>query len=259
MSLTTYSLFYYGHTVTEDNQLIDFKEGDGDALQATLNIGEYTLTDYLTEIKRAMEAAGDLVYTVTVNRTTRVITISSTSAFSLLVSSGDGIESTAFTMIGFTGDDLTGETSYTADTASGSEFEPQYYLQDYIASNDFKEAVDGVVNESASGKIETVTFGTRQFIQMNFQYATDKNPTGSSLIKAQTSALANLRSFMDYIITKAPVEFMPNTNARSTFENLVLEKTPGNSKGMGYQLRELVDDHLPGYFETGEILFRKVS
>lgn len=57
--IRTKSKFYYGHTIDSDNNLLDFKEGAGTELTATLNVGEYSLTDFVTEVARALNAAAD--------------------------------------------------------------------------------------------------------------------------------------------------------------------------------------------------------
>jgi hypothetical protein len=258
MALSTYSLFFYGHTVTTENKSLDFDEG-GSELQATLTPGEYTFTEFLSEIKRAMEAVGALTYTVSASRTTRYMTISAASNFTLRVASGSRHGTTAYTLMGFTGSNRTGANTYTSSAGTGSEYEPQYKLQDYVAPEDNLDAVDEKINEAASGVIELVKFGDRQFMECAFHWVTNKSPTGSTLIKLNTSAVANLRSFMTYLCTKAPIEFMPDIGSRATFYKLQLESTQANKAGTGFKLKEKVDKKLPGYFESGHLVFRVID
>lgn len=258
MSLRTYSLFYYGHTVTQLNRSVDFDEG-GAELKANLNVGSYTPTDYAAELKRALNAAGNLNYLVTFDRATRLITISADGFFTLRVQTGTRKGSTAFTMAGFTGADRTGALTYTGNAVSGELYEPQFFLQDYLAPEDNSESVDEKVNESASGVIEVVSFGERHSAEFNIVLATDKNPTGHRWLKPQANALNNLRAFMRYLKTKAPVEFMPNIADRSVFHKLQLEATKANKSGTGFKLKERIREKTPEYFDTETMTFRVVD
>lgn len=254
----TYSAFYYGHTVTDLNRSIDFSEGAGE-LQATLNIGAYTLTDYLAEIKRAIESVGALDYTVTVNRATRVITIAASGTFSLLTSSGTRQGSSAYPMMGFSGADKTGMASYSAQGASGFAFYPQYYLQDYIDAENDQSAVDAAVHESASGRLEVVKFGNRKIMQCNVRWQTDDNPTPHPDIKTQTNAVTNLREFLIYATTKAPMEFMVDEGVPNSFISVILESTPASNQGVGFKLVEKYSEGLPRIFDSGILRFRKIE
>jgi hypothetical protein len=87
MTIETRSKFYYGHTVNEANLYINFDDGSGE-VTAQLRAGSYSLTDYVTEVARAMNEVGGQEYTVTVDRSTRLITISASANFSILFLSG---------------------------------------------------------------------------------------------------------------------------------------------------------------------------
>ena len=91
MSLNTMIKFYFGHNVTSSNSKLDFQEGAGSELTATLNVGDYSLTEYATELQRALNDAGALTFTVTVARATRYVTIAATGAFTLLAATGTNI------------------------------------------------------------------------------------------------------------------------------------------------------------------------
>jgi hypothetical protein len=262
MGLTVYSKFYYGHTVTDFNNALDFREGSGPELQATIPVGEYTATQFATRVKLAMESVGSFEYDVTFNRFTGRLTIASDDGvFSLLRTTGSRTGAGAWELMGF-GDnepDLTGAQTYTSDFRSGEEFAPQFYLQDYLPSSRNRSAVDGVVNEAASGRLETVIFGERRFVKFDIRYQTNKIPTGSSMIKPDSQGVEKLIQFMDYITTKAPIEFMENAAVPGNFEPLVLEKTAQNDQGLGHEIIERVNDGLPGYFDTGILEFRRLS
>lgn len=258
MSLRTFSKFYYGYKIDSSNNLLDFQEAAG-VLLATLNPGSYTLTTIASEVKRALDAAGLLTYTVTANRSTRKLTISSTSNFKLLVATGTHSGQSCFTLIGFTGSDKTGASTYTSGNATGSSFSNQFKMQDYIKPEHWQEAVSATVNEAASGNLEVISFGNRQFVQMNAMYATDYVMPPNSIIRDSRTGIEDLEALMVYLITKAPVEFMPDENDASTFMTLILETTPESNTGTGFKLKEMYDKDLPGFFGTGDLKMRVVN
>lgn len=255
MSLRTFSRFFYGHEVSSENNSINFDEGASERT-AFLDIGSYTLTEYAQQIALQMTNAGTQEYSVSVNRSTRVLTISADSNFRLKVSTGTTIGTTAFNLMGFTGSDTSLATSHVGNTASGNQYSPQFILQDHVASDDWLEYVDGVVNQSASGLVEVVTFGDVRFVQFNIQYITDIYQPGSGPIINNASGVSDARAFMNYIVKKSPIEYMPDVLNLGSFQKLILESTPQSSKGIGYKLRELYDRGLPGYFETGSLKWR---
>lgn len=261
MSLKTFSVFYYGHTVTAENYAIDFKEG-GSEIQASLNIGDYTLSEYAVEIARAMNAASAKTYTVSVNRTNRKLMIAVDSGtFSLLTTTGSRAGISAFSMMGFSGADKTGASSYLGDTGSGSEYLPQFILQDHIAPENFRKFIQPTVNESASGKVEVVRFGEKRFLECRIMFATDIAQVGqaTTLIKDNPTGVLDLRTFLEYATTKARMEFMPNVDARSTFNKVILESTPESNEGTDFKLEEMFGKNMPGYFDTGKLRFREVA
>jgi hypothetical protein len=257
VSLQTYSLFFFGHTVTSQNCSLDFDEG-GAELQATLDHGFYTPTQYLAEVKRVLDAVGAHTYTPSLDRATRKVTVAATGNFTFRVTTGSRVGTSAFPMLGYTSN-KTGAASYLADVATGSAYEPQHKLEDYVPPENNLDSVDEKVNESTAGEVEVVKFGNRRFMKCNIVWATDKSPTGNAKIKVQASAIANLRTFMEYLCTKAPVEFMPNIAAPGTFYSLRLESTRYNKAGTGYELKEYLSKKAPGYFETELLTFRVVS
>lgn len=257
MSLLTFSAFNFGHTIDSSNNALDFNEGSGE-LNATLNNGDYTLTEFVIEIKRAMEAVGALNYTVSVNRTTRIITIAGSATFSLLASTGTRVGIGVWDLMGFAAVNRTGSASYAGTLASGSQYRPQSLLVDHVASENWNQKNDAVVNEAASGKVQVIYFGDVAFMKFNIRLATNLVISSAQpQIETQTNGVANLRAFMDYIITKAKFEFMADRDTPSTFENVLLEKTPDSKNGTEYQLKE--KQGCPGYFETGVLVLRVVT
>jgi len=258
MSLSTFSVFYYGYEIDESNNTINFDEGSGE-LSAIIDTGSYTATGILTAIKTAMDAVGSNTYTIALDRDTRKITISSGSNFDLLVNSGTAVGTSPWTELGFTGGaDRAGASSYEGAGASGSSYEPQFILQNYVDPNQNRELVDASINESAAGIITTVGFGSRSFIEMNITFI---NNYGESawFLKANTSGKSDAEDFLTHCTQKRPLEFMPDIDDRSTFYKVILESTPSSGKGIGFKLRELTGRGLPGYYETGTLKFRVVS
>jgi hypothetical protein len=258
MSLRTFSVFYYGHVVTADNNIINFDEGSGE-FSAELDVGSYTLTQYAAEVARAMTLEGNQVYTVDVNRSTRVLTISAPGNFSLLCSTGSQNASAAWSMMGFsTSSDRTGTNTYAANSGSGSQFAPQFILQDHVDSDHWIQAADATVNETANGEVEVVRFGSKSFFQCNIMYITNITQDGT-IIQTNGSGVSNALAFMNALIQKAPIEYMPDIDDRETYESLLLESTPESRDGVGFRLREMYDKGLPGYFETGNLKFRVIE
>ncbi len=258
MSLKTFSKFYYGLEVSDDALYIDFNEGDG-ALVATMNIGSYTLKEFYKEVERALNAAGSLTYTVTLDRDTRLITISASGDFDLLIASGLHLGTSILGVIGFTGADLTAAGTYTADTPAGTSYSPQFILQSYVAPDDFEGSTYGTVNKSASGKIEVISYGDENFFMCEIKYANNYMKGASTVIRDSTTGYEDLQAFMKYLRTKAPLEFMPDEANASQFISCVLESTELDTKGMKFKLKEMYGIGLPGYFETGPLTFRVLT
>lgn len=256
MSITTFSSFYYGHTITPSNNKINFSEG-GPELTATVAIGSYSLTDFVTAVETALNSAGGLTYTVSVNRTTRFITIAAGSNFSLLASTGSQVAVGTWELLGFASTDLSAANTYTGGLASGSAYEPQFKLQDFIDKSDWQAASSATVNKSASGRVEVVKFGDEMFYQANITYVTNIAQPDSLVIK-NGSGLTALRLFMQDIVNKRPFEFIPDSATPTTYTEVILESAPSFSDGTGYKLKELYDRGLPGYYETGTLVFRVV-
>jgi hypothetical protein len=257
MAIGTFSAFYFGIQITTENQFLNIDEGSGELI-VTIEVGSYSLTDFLVAIKTALDTASGLpqAYTVTVDRDTRQITISSDAAFDLLITSGSQVGSSAWSLMGFSGADVTGLLTYTGAAGSGEEFITQFPLQDYTASEDYQERLDAAVNESASGSIEVVSYGVKKLFEFSFKYITDK-PQDNKTIRNNPDGRADIRNFFEKITSRGALEFMPDTGDRSTFFKVTLETTPSSSKGVGFRLRELTGQNLPGYYEINKVKFRE--
>jgi hypothetical protein len=258
MALSTFSRFYYGYEITLDNNKIDFAEG-GPQLTAALTVGIYSPTNLALEIKTQLDAIGANTYTVAFSRSTRKFTISTTVNFSLLTNTGTNINISPYTLLGFTAtSDKTGASTYTGDNASGYEFIPQFILQDYVHPDNSQEKIEASINESASGLVEVVSFGTKKWFEFTMDFITNL-PMENKIIRNNSSGVEDAQHLMQFLIKRGNFEFMPDKDTTSTFYTLNLESTPESSKGVGYKLKELVDKDLPGFFKTGKLKFRLVE
>jgi len=255
VSLKTFSKFFYGYEVNSDALYLDISEGSGE-MTAELEIDSYSLNDFINEVSRQLNAVGGQEYIVSVDRATRLATISAPANFSLLVGTGSHRGATIFGALGFTGNDLTGAKTYTGNLPAGSEYAPQFILQSYVSSDDQRGPAYGVVNKSASGVTETVTYGEENLIGLDIKFANNYAHSWNGPIKTNSSGVLNLRNFMKFCVTKSPLEFMADEANPDSFQKVILESTPDDKNGLRFKLRELYDKGLPGYYETGSLVFR---
>lgn len=256
MALGVFSKFYYGFEISFTNNKFDFNEGSGE-LTAALDIGIYTPTQMAAELKLQLDAVGTKVYTVTFNRSTRGFTIAADSGtFSILIDTGTNFSNSPYDLLGFTGSiDLTGSITYTGDSAGGSEYAPQFWLQDYTAPTEWYDKGDASVNETATGQVEIISFGDVQYTEFNILFITNKITDGK-VIKYNPNGVQSANAFMQFAIKRGPVEFIPDINSVSDFYNVTLDSTPEHSKGTGYKLKEETSKNLPEFYTTGKLKWR---
>jgi hypothetical protein len=202
-----------------------------------------------------MNAQGSQDYTVSFDRDTRLVTISASSNFDLLATTG----TSGFSILSALGflTDKTGSNSYTSDLAIGNTYTPQFLLQDWVAPENNKEGIEPSVQESANGEIEVLTFGDRSFFEFNIRFINDFDRAPNSLIETDINAIQNARNFLDFCTNRSPLELMRDRDDRNTFETIRLERTRSDRSGVGFDLREMRG--LQGWYETGTLVFRKIS
>jgi hypothetical protein len=259
MTIKTKSVFYYVDGITSENNLMNFIEPTqaNVELTAQLLVGTYSMSQLAQEVQRGMNDIGDNVYTVSFDRDTRILTITGDAQFDLLVTSGSNIGKSIWSLIGFT-TEKTGQLTYDGDIAFGNEYAPQYAFQDYKGFVNSVEGIKPSINESASGVIEVITFGTRSFMECNIKWITDRTRAKDSFIGSNQSALEEVRDFLDFGITKQNLEFMSDISDRSEFDIVLLESTRKSRNGTGYELKEMMKQNLDEYYETQMMKFRKV-
>lgn len=258
--INTYSKFYYGLTITGSNKYIDFNEGAGE-LAAEIQTGSYTPEDLAQAVEDALNLAGALTYTVTFNRTSRILTITSSAAVTWLAATGANVVLgySAYPALGYPATDVSSVTTFTGSTAIGSVYSPQYKLQDYVDQQDSRKNRAATVAVSASGKVQLQSFGLDRFFEFSIKFATDiPQPSGGPIV-SNTSGVANLRSFMQWLMDKNTVEFMPDKDLPGTYYRLVLDSAPGAGDGSGYKLQEQYGRGLTGYFDSGVLNFRIIE
>ena len=256
MAVHTFSKFYYDFIIDTDTQYLPFNEGAGELI-ADITRGSYAPTVGLFAVASAMNNAGTQSYSITLDRLTRLVTISADANFDLLVVTGSPA-STAFSRLGFTGFDRTGTNIYTGDLPIAKVYEPQFKLQDYMPSSVNTSSIDPTVRKTADGRVEVVRFGTEKFVEMQIKFATNR-PMDGVVIKNNPTGVEDLIDFMEHLITKEAVEFMPDVGDPNTYQIIRIEKTKGDKNGMAYELEEQYKKNLPDVYDSGLLTFRLVE
>jgi hypothetical protein len=263
MGISTQSAWNYGHTVTQDNSSINFLEptGTNTELLAELSIGTYSLGEFANEVSRAMTGASNVQeYQVTIDRNTNQLTINGILAenFNLLVSSGSQSQVSAFGLMGFTGADLTGASTYQGDSASGSQYRPQFLLQNFIDFDNDQSTASSSVNTSADGQtVEVISYGNERFLSCDIKFITDI--IGQTVITNNPSGVDDARNFLEYAITKGNMEFVYDVDNPSVFNKCLLESTQQSRNGTGFRLVEQYAKKLAGYYDVNGLKFRKLD
>jgi len=249
------SSFFYGFTITQANNKLDFNEGSGE-LQATLNVGLYSLETFLNEVERAMNSVGTQSYTASINRATRIITISSVASFTLLAGTGSRIGEGPWQIMGLAVNKS--GTSVAMNSVAGSVFLPQFPLQSYVPQENWREYLKAVVNESAFGDVEVVRYGQIQLTQFDIMFQTNEAQGSGNPIEHDAAGLTNLREFLNFATTKGLVEFMHDRDAPNNYVTIRLETSESSSQGTGFQIKEMYDRGLPNYYYSGMLKWRVI-
>lgn len=251
------ALFLYGFDVTAFNRYLPFKRTSlGSELLAVLEIRNYTATEFMAEVKRAMEVADPLnTYTVTLNRTimsnreNRMTVVTSGSYLDLLFGTSSSAANSVRDLMGFAHSDYTGATSYTGYISAGTILIPEFATWDYLGPDQYATN-DGVKSVSASGIKETLVFAQMYFIQGQWKYITNFGGR---------TQLTEWQNFLKYATRQLKFEFTPSLNEDSeTFYQVTLESTPADSNGLGYKLSQQRGEGLFRFYDTGVLKFRVI-
>lgn len=257
MGIKTRSVFYYGHEVDKNEHFISINEGSGELIVNLVPSG-YSFTELAAELARALNEAGSNSYAVTVNRDNRRFTISSSGNFSILAASGSYMNSSLYTTLGFNFADKSGLSSYTSDFSTGKVWEPQLTLFNYVPSAHKEGSLQATQDESGSGEIQVVNFGTINMMEFEARYITNRSDK-PSIIDLDLAGVENAMAFLKYIRQKNRIEFMEDKNNRSIYEKFILTKSSSSSTGLEVQLFEMTGQNLQDYYETRLLSFRKVT
>lgn len=254
-TLRTRSCFFYGTSVTTLNRSIDFDEGAGE-IQATLDVGDYSFTEYITAFVLAMNIAGNQVYTATIDRDTGTWTLSAPNPFSIKGLTGSRAATSAWPMAGFGALDHTGDDSYEAPNRVGEIYELQYPASDYLAAEDNIHKEQATYNFTASGVSQIISFDDSSRIRMNIILITNKLNLKNDPFFSNASGVQDARDFMTYAVTKSRMEFMPDTDNKAVFHTCLLESTREDRSGLLFELKNM---GAADFYETGVLTFRKVG
>jgi len=254
--ITTRSVFYFGTVVELNTRSIDFSEDGVTELQATLNIKDYSLTEYAAEIQRAFRAAGTQAYVVTVNRTTRILTISAPLAFEIWTDTGSRAGTAAYATMGLsTVSDYTGANNYNGASGAGLEYQTQYPVDRYVSEEDSMMKENATYNTTPVTIVQMVSFADGSRIEMNIRLITNLTGLKNDPFFSNINGVPDFRSFIRVAMRKNRLEFMPDVANRSNFVKVILEGTSEDRNGLRFQLKNM---GTPEYFESGVLSFRKV-
>ena len=251
MALANPALILYGFEVDADNMYIDFQNAPaGPVLTATIGVGDYTLTDFLTAVATALNLADPTnTYTATVDRSiaggmqNRITLASSGAFFSVLFASGPHAGATPASLLGFQTLDKTGAVSYVGSVSAGTTLMSVYPGYNFI-SVERKQEVQGSVNISANGDKEAIVFEIQTFWSIEFKY--------EPIAKAESAWL----DFFQWAIQQKPLEFTPDYTQFNNFYGGTLESTGAQGQGLGFEMTEMLPS-FPGLCETGRLDFRQ--
>lgn len=252
MALSCFSKFYYGLEINEDNQNLDFE--DSSVKVAVLNVGVYTHDEIATEVERAFNLAGSQLYSVTLDRATRQLSISAAGNFKLKTESGLYIDTTGYNLLGFNMEaDYSGSNSYQGESGAGFEYSPQYPLQSYVPPEINQGARNGVVNESTSGEIEAITFGTKKTMECEIFFITNIPQPTNTWIRNNGGGYEDAQRFLEAAVRKVPMEFILDETKPGEYQKFILASTEEDQNGLGFKLYEEWDKGWPDYFRTGTL------
>jgi hypothetical protein len=256
MTIKTKPLFYYDYKVTANDIYINFDDGLGERT-AKLSGGSYSFTGLSEALSYALNEVGGQEYTVTTNRLARSYTISAASNFDIFFDSGSNAGLSVASKIGFDLADKMGNNSYTSDYSAGKSYSPQFPLQKYIPFENNEQYSDANINEAGQNVEVYSVSGIKRLMEFNITYVTDLNVGGA--IAYDPAAVSKLREFMRYATSKGDIEFMEDESNVNTYSTIMLERSKGSSKGIGFKLTELYGKGLVDFYETGLLTFREKS
>jgi len=154
------------YVINSTNNYIYFTD-DGTTYTAIIPIGFYTLLSLCSAIQTAMRAVGSQDYIVTFSALTFKVTISATTAFSLLFSTHTNNPSN---VIGFNSSDYTGSNTYTSPNVSNLSID--YFLfksKELIGTSGYNYIRNLYPDNSIMMIPNTVNFGMINIVNDSFE------------------------------------------------------------------------------------------
>lgn len=251
MALADRSLFLYNFEVTEENSSLDFRIVPAEPIrQATLQLGFFSLGGLIDEIIRAQAAVSPVttLFSGSADRsfnggTENRVTLGATGGtYELLLGSGPRAGTSIAPLIGFAAADRTGSTSYQGTTTAGIALATVFPAYTFLGP-EFSKKVFGNVNVSSNGTKEAVVFSIQQFFQADFRF------------EPKAKVIAEWQPLFDWMIQQKPFEFTPEISVPGVVLDATLEKTTGDSKGLGFTMKEQLP-LFPNNYTTGMMQFR---
>lgn len=261
--IDTRSIFYYGYKINSQpqNGFLNLDEGGGE-ITVEIPVGSYTLTTIASSLRSSLLSQATLDYSVSVDRSTRKITISASSPFDILTNTGANAGSSAWSLLGFdTTSDKTGLLSYTSSFSSGRQYTPQFFLQSFVDPEDFQSKQQSSKNVASDGTtVEVVNFGIAKFIEFDIKFITSRTDISDGInILHNDQGLEDARAFLQDITELNEFEFIPDTANAGIFHRCILETMPNFDDGTGYKLKELFQKSLRDVYETGIMKLRVIE
>jgi len=215
MSVTLPRLMW-GWEVTSANSKLDFVD-NATTFAATLRYGTYLPAEFAAEVQRAMRAANtdNQNNACSFSFSTRKFTLTGTSTFQLLWSTGTNAASDCNGLLGFAATDETGATSYTSDDAVGAGSSTAYTwapTDPVHATTPVTAAADGTTAtlmqrlpftqqmRTDGGLRESVYFSTDKILRLTFRWITGGERT-------------NMESFLDWAVRGRRFNYQPDADA----------------------------------------------
>jgi hypothetical protein len=254
--IDTYSIFFYGKTITAENRSFTFFEG-AEEINASIPSGNYSMTAISQALSRALNNASsnNYVYGVTFNRNSLKLKISCNNLFGI---KNSNLDSPLLTELGFEDDDILSTSEAEGTLPATATYEPQFLLQDYVSPEKNATMVSASELVSASGKTQVVRFGLKRELKLNIRWANNYLVDGG-WIKQNPEAVEQLNDFMLHCVEKNIVELMPDLNERTDYYRMILVSTEESGDGTAYSLKERYDQDTPNYYDSGILTFRLVE
>lgn len=254
--LNTFCAFNYGHTITIENNIIPLDDGPGE-IAVEIDVGSYSLGEFAVKVNEALNNDGTQEYTVSLDRDTRVLTISAPGNFYLLFNSSSNSGISARELLGFDDQDYSGTNTFTAPNPSGSQYIPQFKLQNFVDFPLNKKVSSATINETGSGRVEVVKYADQFFMKCDITLITDIE--GQGVIRNNAQGVQDAIDFIDYATRKTNIEFVYDIeNQGAAFERCLLESTAQSRDGTNYELKPLYSRGLTGYYELSKLVFRRL-